>query len=1472
MKERMERFLRSIKIDDIEDFDMDFTNITKSNFDRNYFIYDIRKSSPWTYHLLEIFINALSNINSYKYEITFTYEAKPTFDDIKTLISDFIFNRKFDSSCYEVNSDSAYISIKFLDDKENQNKEIYRDLVALLNFVNYNSPIKLIVNNTKEAEYFVAEEVSYENYDNFQNGNNFNGEDEEEFVERKSLDEEFDTIKKEPEEEAIKRLQDNYDKMIEDRKFKALFKRDGDYTTFERIADLTDNSGAVDVLGIVFEAKISNTKNGRKFVKFGITDHTGGIYVSGFESNSITEELMKKIEVGSYFRVLGKVGYDKFRKDRFILAHQIYELPKKITREDNAAEKRVELHLHTNMSTLDGLSPIEDYIKLAKNMGHKAIGITDHACIQSYPNAYNAAKKAGIKVLYGCEFYMLDRYLKGCLNPDNTLLSQGEYVVFDLETTGLSIIEDRITEIGAIKYVNGVEVDNLSILINPEKKIPKYIEEKTHISNEMVEKERPIRDVLPQILDFIKGTILVSHNIEFDYLMLNQALLDNGYEGLTQPGVDTLQISRYLWPSARSHSLEGLSKRLEVSYDTKSAHRAVYDAKVLTSCFSDLLNLLTKQNPKFTLNDLAKLPFDDALFNHARNLNRHVVIYAKNQQGLFNLYKLISISHTSHQGTYPFVFRDEIEVYRKDFLIGSACANGEVFYSAYRRNAQSLKDAVSFYDYIEIQPLENYSFLVNSHEIPSMDLVKRYLLAIIEEAKRQNKLIVATGDCHYTNSEFKRYRDILIESEGVGKVLHPLAHASKNSNYYANPDQHFRDTVDMLECFKWLGEKEAEEYVIKNSNFIADQIEELSPIPPGLFPPKIDNVDKMLRDLCFSKAHELYGEKLPELIENRLETELQGIINNGYAVIYYISHLLVKMSNDRGYIVGSRGSVGSSFAATMASITEVNPLPPHYRCPKCKYVEFSKDKEITSGFDLEEKVCPHCGTKLVGDGQSIPFQTFLGFHAEKTPDIDLNFPADFQSTAHNFTKELLGENNVYRAGTVSTVKIKTAIGYVRKYYEKFGQDWTKMRSADIAALAFGCTDVKRTTGQHPGGIVVIPNGYDINYFTPIQYPAEDVEATWRTTHFDYDALHETILKFDMLGHVDPQAVKMMTDLTGVDGRKIPMNDKKVISLFSSDKELKLAHKYMKPDNGALGLPEFGTNFVRQMLRETNPKSFSDLLIISGLSHGTEVWANNQQNLIQQGITNLRGLIGCRDDIMEYLIRQGLPNETSFKIMEIVRKNKPLTDDLIALMREHNVPDYYIESCKKIAYLFPKGHACAYVMMAMRVGYYKLYHPLEYYATYFTLRCDSYDIKSMIGGIDAVYNKLQELDARRVSKDPTQKLSNKEESIYGMLVVALEMLERGYTFGNIDIEKSDPAKFIVDKENKRLICPFKVLDGLGETSCEQLIVARKEREFSSFDDFKKRAKLSSTVLDTLKQLGVFANMKENDDISLFDFDF
>ncbi|MCB9500020.1 MAG: PolC-type DNA polymerase III [Erysipelotrichaceae bacterium] len=1459
--ERMIRFLESIGISNTDDFDMEFISCTKSSVDDQFFMFCIKKETPWDFGLLDQYLLGTKQIK-YKCNIDFTYGTDITCKDIEKLIKDFYFNRFFIEADFKVLLNGSECVVDFPNDDGAEEFYLFLDdLKDIFKVINYHFNLKLFVNEKPFEKECPVEEDTVDEPIN------------EEAPEVELTEEEIlhNEAKEQSKAKAVNEYEETFYKNEQEKRTRELYRR-GDYSPFA-IENIDENSGAVDVDGKVFEVDVRTTKKGKIFAKIGIKDNVAAIYATIFEGRSITKELIDSLAPGVNVKIKGRVDLDKYSHTPCIICHTFTILPPDLIREDKEINKRVELHLHTHMSEMDGLPSVADYCKLAKNMEMKGFAITDHGVVQAFPEADDCASKYGLKIIYGSELYVIDNYFQCSLKPRDIDLDKATYIVFDLESTGLNIRYDRITEIGAVKIANGIVVDHFDQLVNPGIRISDFIASKTKITNELVKDCPKIKDALPSFLKFIgndPNTILVSHNIEFDYNLLNEEIENNGFPSLEFSAIDTLAISHFLNPENMKHNLGAVASRCEVSYDQDSAHRGDYDAEVLANCWFVLKNRLKAKlqsensKNKYSLQGISKL---EMCYEYLKKWNRggyHTVVLAKNVQGIIDLNHIISESHINHIGAHPFVPKELLEQYRHNLIVGSACANGEVFYCALRRNGKALAQAISNCDYIEIQPLENYSYLVYGGEVPSPENLKANVMDIINEANRQNKLIVATGDCHYLNPDDKKYRDIFIESSAVGGALHPLKHFSEGKYYYPNPDQHFRNTEEMLECFAWLGKDKAFEYVVTNSNKIFNMVDDnVRAIPKGIFPPKIDNCENMLRDLCFNKAHELYGNPLPKIIEDRLETELDGIISHGYAVIYYISHKLVSLTNKAGYLVGSRGSVGSSFAATMSGITEVNPLPPHYRCPHCKHFELYEGKDIMSGFDLPDKLCPECGTLMEADGQNIWFQTFLGFEAEKTPDIDLNFPTDFQPKAHLFTKELLGADHVFRAGTIGTVQFKTAFGYVKNYFEKFH---ISANSAWVSANAYGCCEVKRTTGQHPGGIVVVPRDHDVNDFCAVQYPANDPNSTWMTTHYDFGSVHDTILKFDMLGHVDPQAAKMMSVLSGYDCFSVPFNDKKVLSLFTTDDALHLQHKYLKPDNGALGLPEFGTKLTRAMLRETQPVTFNDLLIISGLSHGTDVWANNQQDLVKNGVIGFHDVIGCRDDIMTYLIGLGMPSHEAFVIMETVRKkDKFLKDSQIDLMKKFGVPEYYIEACKKIVYLFPRGHACAYVNMAIRVAYYKVYYPLEYYATFFTLRCDNYDINAMIGGIDSIYNRLKELNERKNKKGfGAEALTNKEENIITSLDVCLEMLERGYSFANISLEKSDATNFVIDKEHNQLIPPFKVLDGLGDAAGTSLMKARSEKPFSSFKDLKKRSGLSQTNIKDLKALGVLKNLPEDTD--------
>ena len=1486
MSDKMVSFLKHLNIENIDDFDIDFEMVGRNRFNRDQIDMMIVKSTPWKYHLLRQFQDALNNL-TYPYLLRFSYLVRPDMNDLVKLFEDWYqtlyripHNLELDTS------DDNYLKIIYANEAEKaQYEQIIKDFRDFLDFLNYEFSIVEEVKPdegpeisktemrkiVKQAENVVEKEIEEESA-----ARQINDRSEvEEMIAKEKAQ-----LNEETEDEMMKMMRQNAREMARDRERARLNKR-GNYDPVDIIDNITKQSDHVDFSAKVFSVEV-NEYGDRKKLNIGLFDDDGGaIYYNTYQNASINDALVEEMKKwGTNVRVRGAAYWDEFNKSMAVKAHFIDLLPPDEIPEDTSEKKRVELHLHSNMSTQDGITHMMDYARYAKAMGHTAMAITDHAVVQGYPDAQAAGKKNDIKMLYGVEFYMVDDRLSYIKNPAPIRLNHAKYVVLDLETTGLNCAYNRIIEFGAVRVENGIVTEEIDILINPECPLPKKIVEITGISDKMLENKPTIREALPKIVEFIGDAILVTHNADFDFSFIQHALRREGKEELKNPVIDTLSLSRYLFPESKSHRLGSLCRNMEVVYNEDEAHRANYDARVLNDVWQPMLVLLTKTNRHLTHEELAKLETPTTLLKHIRPT--HCICLAKNKEGLKSLYKLVSYSHIDYLAEVPKIPRREIEKLRKDLVIGSACFNGEVFRTAMYYGDDVLKEVMSFYDYIEIQPIENYSYLVNMGEMDYEELLT-HINDIVKCADEIGKPICATGDVHYLTKKQKVFRDVYISAKGIGGVPHPLnPYARSRVPAFENPDQHYRSTDEMLQCMSFLGEEKAYEVTVTNTNLIADMIEPIVPVPNDkLYTPTIENCDNMLRDMCFKKAHELYGDPLPEFIQERLEKELNGIISNGYSVIYYIAHRIIKKANEDGYIVGSRGSVGSSFVATMSGVTEVNALPPHYRCPKCKHLEWTKETmpEYRSGYDLPNKKCPICGEEMVHDGQDIPFETFLGFNAEKVPDIDLNFPGDYQARAHDYTKVLLGENNVFRAGTIETVAEKTAFGFARGFLErKFmaqgmnEEDVKKALAAypkaKIHFLASGCVDVKRTTGQHPGGIVVIPTDHEVYDFTPVQYPADDMDSNWKTTHFDFQSIHDTILKLDLLGHVDPMALKMMSDLTGVKITDIPMNDPKVLSLFSSPKALGMDHDYTNAKTGALLLPEFNTEFVRGVLEETHPKTFSDLVIISGLTHGTGVWQGNSDELIKAGTATLREVIGCRDDIMTYLIGKGIPSNISFMIMEDVRKGRGLKEQYEEIMRANKVPDWYIGSCKKIQYMFPKGHAVAYVTMAVRVGYFKIYYPLEFYATFFTVRSKQYDIQTMIKGKDAIISKIEELRTRqRVSNE---KLSPKEQEQLKTLINALEMVQRGYKFSNIDLYRSKATDFVVDYENKALIPPFITLDNLGESAGISVEEARNDGEFFSKEDLLRRTKLTSTNVQDLSDMGVLDDLSESDQLSLFDF--
>lgn len=1455
MGDKIARFLKSVHLED-ESLDLDFDFCAWDLFDPKLFNMQFCKQTPWDYASLSKFLDALSNL-PYRHFVTYRYAEEIAQEDVLRLVGDYYF-ATFNVAFlypYQLEEDRIVIHGKVGDER------IEKDIAKCNEFLkSIGYPLL-----TLQLEELVEEK-------------------EEDVIDEEWVPSMEEELEEETEEERVARLQQIRREAVEDiledgrEDLRKAEKEQENARLFAQykhiiIANIDANIGNVDFDAKLFSLETRKTKKGKWMANLGLADQSSAIYGKLFEKKDLPGSFILGLKVGERYRIRGKAEIDAFSQDLVVSIRQMDLLPSESPRTDEESEKRVELHLHTKMSTMDGVSTIKDYCRVASAMGHRAIAVTDHGVAQSFPIAQSAAAKAGIHMIYGCEFYMIEDQLHAIRNPSPIQLNNCDYVVFDFETTGLSMRYDDIIEFGAVRIEKGIEVDRKNIYVNIHRPLPKKIKDLTGISDETLKRKGvEIREAMEMIRDFIKDACLVSHNIDFDYGFLNETCRKLSLPYFTNPAIDTLALSRYLYPDAKNHRLGTLCNRMQVEYDEEQAHSADYDASVLNEVWQAMLSKLTKDHYEMRHDELKDLKISEDHLKHLRP--SHVIALVKNSAGLKDLYRLISFSHIDFLAEVPKIPRSYLEKYRENLLLGSACFNGEIFDAARTKSRAQLLEKAKFYDYLEVQPPENYSYLVHMGEM-SEEQVIRAIHDIIDVADELGKPVVATGDVHYANPEDKKFRDVFIYAKGNGGVNHPMMPYSRQKEdgdipYFENPDQHYRSTKEMLDAFSFLGEEKAREIVIKNTNRIADCIGEVKPVKDKLYVPKIDNSEKLLSDLCYQTAHEVYGDPLPKVVADRLEQELKGIIGSGYSVTYYIAYKIIKKANEDGYMVGSRGSVGSSFAATMAKITEVNPLPPHYHCPKCKFTEFPENPGVTSGFDLPEKKCPKCGCDMIHDGQDIPFATFLGFNADKVPDIDLNFPGDYQPRAHLLTKDLLGADNVFKAGTIETVADKTAFGYAKGYFERvaprLGIDLASVSKAEIAYLATGCTDVKRTTGQHPGGIVVIPRDMEVFDFTPIQYPADDKDSAWKTTHFDFHVIHDNVLKLDLLGHVDPLALKMMADTTGIDVLTIPLNDPETLSLFSSGEALHRHANYLKETTGALGLPEFGTNMGRRMLEETHPTTFADLLAISGLSHGTDVWAGNAETLIQNGTCTIKEVIGCRDDIMTFLMKKGVEPLTSFKIMEDVRHGKGLKEEYVAIMKEKDVPDWYIDSCNKIKYMFPKAHATAYVTMALRVGWFKVHRPLEFYATFFTVRCRQYDLKIMLAGEKAIIAKLEEIKGKGFDA------SQKEVDLEKTLTIALEMEERGYHLENIDLYKSDATKFLVDKETNKIMCPFVAIDGLGESAANSIVEARKDGDFLSKEDLLKRTKITLQNMEKLEQLHVLDSLADTDQMDLFSFNF
>jgi DNA polymerase-3 subunit alpha (Gram-positive type) len=1519
MEVKMRRFLMSLGLTDPDHFDLSFDFVKRDASDGNKVNMSIRKETPWTSSDLEDFKAALATA-TYNYSLRFAYSQEPSFQNLDDLFEGWYLSVYHGIPPFALKESQPGLVVAEMpsNEKKGDMQAILKDFRALVKWLNYPFEVQeqgemVAPEGIKESpsipdEASSSEDAEPSSEDIAEAQGDYDdkvadGASDEVSVSEESASEgacEDSDAPEEPSEEekahqeAIAQAAQDYIKSLQEAKQNSRYdaaNRRGNYLTLHSLNELaTLPGGNVCFDGQIYEYSDKLGRKGGVIANFGVGDDDNAISVKAFESKAgVTAEILSHLAVGVNVEIKGAVDFDRFTGEKYVMAHYIDVMPPKPLRTDPyPGQKRVELHLHSKLSAMDGVGEISDYCALAKNMGMSAIAVTDHGNIQAFPTLQNEAKKNGLKAIYGCEFYMFDPLPRYVFNPSPIKLSKAKYCVFDFETTGLSAVYDRITEFGGVIVENGAITNELDEMVNPEVHIPEKIQAKTHITDDMVKNADKIGVAIQKISAFIGDAILVSHNASFDFGFLNESRKRCGLPPLTNPVIDTLALSHYLFPEAARHNLGSLTKNLGLTtYNEDEAHRANFDAAALNSVWQVILPRI---DPKGTLShaDLANLSFNSEtypdlspeeldkkrseFFKHIRP--SHMIALVKNPQGLKDMYRLISLSNTLYLSDLPKIPKSELALYRSNLLFGSACFNSDVFEIAETRSYEELKEVMKFYDYVELQPVENYSYLLNIGDLDEGRLME-ILKTIVRAADELGKPIVATGDCHYVNPEDKVCRDVYIMAKALGNGRHPLNPTFREHlPAFANPDQHLRSTQEMMDSFKkWLPLDKCEEIIIKNSNAIADQIEPVEPVKPDVYAPNanLPNSAGKIHDLCYSKLFEVFGPNPDPQVKQRLDDELEGIIKHGYAVTYYIAHCIIKKANEDGYFVGSRGSVGSSFAATMASITEVNPLAPFYLCPKCKHFEWNKDPKYKSGFDLPEKLCPDCGTPMIHDGQNIPFQTFLGFNAEKVPDIDLNFPPDYQAKAHDYTRQLLGARNVFRAGTIETVAEKTAYGYVRGYYEKMGKDPDKdVSRAQIAKLASKCTGVKRTTGQHPGGIVVIPADMDVFDFTPYQHPANDLGSDWLTTHYEFASMHDEVLKLDLLGHVDPLALRLMALSTGVDIFTIPMNDPEVLSLFTSPKALKMNANPLKFATGAMGLPEFGTEFVQGLLEGAKPRTFNDLLIVSGLSHGTNVWGNNAEDLIKNKVCSLQEVIGCRDDIMNDLISYGIDNSKSFKIMEYVRKNKigkPLKQEDIDEMKKHEVPDYFIESCKKIRYLFPRAHATAYVMGALRVAWFKVHRPLQFYAVYFTVRVDAWDIPSAVAGLPTVYQKIAEYD--ELFKNKAKKVSPKDQEIYKYLLVVSEMLERGYKMSNVDIYRSLGSDFVVDEEKKMLIPPFKIIDGLGAAG-DSVVEARKHGTFLSKEDLHDRTQLSTSDIENLSKIGALDGLGETNQMSLFEF--
>lgn len=1218
-----------------------------------------------------------------------------------------------------------------------------------------------------------------------------------------------------------------------------------------KITDITPDEGRVALEGEISNMEARELKSGKTLVSFDLYDGSSSMTCKSFLKPGEDGEVLSRLKKAKGVRLVGNAGYSKFSGEVEMIANTIIETAgvRRAKRQDNAEVKRVELHMHTQMSQMDAMTSATDLIKRAMSWGMKSIAITDHGVVQAFPEAHKllGRNNPDMKVIYGVEAYLAPDKKPSVTNPKGQSIDT-TYCVLDLETTGFSPVTEKITEIGIMKLQDGKVIDKFSCFVNPEKPIPARVIEVTNITDDMVRNAETIEQVFPKMLEFIKGSVLVAHNAGFDVGFLKHNARVLGYD-FDFTYLDTLSLAQEIFPDFKTYKLGRIAKNLGIKVEV--AHRALDDVDTTVKVFQVMLEKLKERGAQ-SLEDIDLYGSDEEAKKQEYKKLRtyHAIIFAKDYVGLKNLYKLVSYSNLDYFYKKPRILKSMYRKYSEGLILGSACSEGELYQAILLGKSDEEIEAIAEeYDYLEIQPLGNNDYLVRQEQVPDREFLKEINKKIVHLGEKLNKLVVATGDVHFMDPEDEIYRRILEAGQG-------FKDADNQAPLY------LRTTEEMLQEFSYLGREKAYEVVVTNTNKIADMCEQISPISPVKATPHIDGCEQTIKDITYEKAHELYGDPIPELVQQRLEKELDSIIKNGFSVMYIIAQKLVWKSNEDGYLVGSRGSVGSSVVAYMTGITEVNALPPHYRCPKCKYSDFT-DYGFKNGFDLPDKTCPVCGEKLFKDGIDIPFETFLGFNGDKEPDIDLNFSGEYQAKAHRYTEVIFGKGTTFKAGTIGTIAEKTAFGYVKKYFDEKNLTVNK---AEIMRISNGCTGIKRTSGQHPGGIIVVPKGREIFEFCPVQHPADDSNSDIITTHFDYHSIDQNLLKLDILGHDDPTVIRMLQDITGVDPQKILMDDKETMSIFSSTDALGVTPEQINSKVGTFGIPEFGTKFVRGMLLDTMPKAFTDLICISGLSHGTDVWLGNAKDLIDQGIVTLSEAVCTRDDIMIYLIKKGLPPNSAFKIMETVRKGKALKDpkfvEYEALMREHEVPEWYIDSCKKIKYMFPKAHAAAYVMMAFRIAWFKVHIPKAYYVAFFTIRAKAFDAEFMIFGKEKVKAKMKEIESMGMQAPP------KDKDMYDDLELVLEMYERGIKFLPIDLYKSHATQFLVEEEGLRP--PINSISGMGNVAAEGIYNAvQEETPISSVEDLKKRAKIGNSAIDSLKKFGCLKGLPEKDQLSFFD---